>query len=127
MESYEKIRDTFFVMPENGIETSDANIKVYNVIVNVLYFLKANFPKIEYSAYPNPAPRPIAISINDMLSSPVILEIKTHHIKVNIIDIILVNVIFSLNNITDIIITKIGAVYKSMAAIDKEVNLIDVK
>ena len=80
-------------------------------IVNELYFLVATVPKMLYSAYPNPDPRPMRIPIPDIrlsdCSTPVV---KRQPVKASSNAATFCHVMDSLKNMQDMIITIQGAV-----------------
>lgn len=96
-----------------------AMINVYNVMVVLEYFRKANLPKILYNENPSPAPSPNIIAFtfhNDGLngSNP-----DTRQIPINVTmrERKTIRVIGSLNKKNDRIVTKAGAVYNNVVAI----------
>lgn len=116
-------------IPENGTAHSEATINVHTVIVRESYFVKRYFPKILYNEYPKPEPIPSRTALRDNFSPDENAPV-TRIRPVNVItsDNSFLTVIFSLNKNRDIIITNIGAVYKSNAGTDAPpINSIDSK
>ena len=118
----------------NGNRNNDANKKVYVVTVSESYFFNAILPKILYRAYPIPEHIPVKIPKYEIVSKPLFVNNPLIIPVVRIQPSSAINreinfclVIFSWKNIEDNIITKHGAVYSKIAAIDKDVSLIVIK
>lgn len=121
-------------LTQNGIKKSEATKKVYEVTVIESYFFKATLPKIVYKAYPIPEPIPVSIPRVDILLNPSGLKmlpripvVNKHPINESTRAVIFCFVICSPKNIDDIIITKQGAVYRSIAAMDRVVSFMVMK
>jgi hypothetical protein len=91
----------------------------------VLYLSEANLPKMLYKEYPTPAPSPARSPTKEKSGKPP--ETKAHPKNTANTHTVFLKVIFSLKITDEKSNTKIGAVYKSIAAADAFSILIALK